>query len=71
LLLLAGAVFISGIAGVAQNLSQTGNIEKQIGANNQAVGRAIHTRDFSTLEKLWSPEMVYGYLSDAPKARPR
>lgn len=58
LLLLAGAVFVSGTSGVAQNVSQTGAIEKQIEANNQAVGRAIHTRDFSTLEKLWSPQMV-------------
>ena len=38
--------------------SDTDAIRKQIEANNQAVGRAIHNGDFSTLERLWAPQMV-------------
>ena len=34
------------------------SIRTQIDANNRAVGRAIGTRDFTALEKLWAPEMV-------------
>ncbi len=38
--------------------ADTAAVRTQIEANNHAVGRAIATRDFAALEKLWSPEMV-------------
>ena len=33
-------------------------IHAQIDANSQAVGRAIHTMDFASLAKFWSPALV-------------
>jgi ketosteroid isomerase-like protein len=36
----------------------TSAVRAQIEANNRAVGRAIGTMDFGTLEKLWAPGMV-------------
>ncbi len=36
----------------------TAAVRTQIDANDRAVGRAIGTRDFAVLEKLWAPEMV-------------
>ena len=46
-------------AGKAQTTSSgTAAVEAQIEANNRLVGRAIATKDFTTLTKLWAPEMV-------------
>ena len=46
-------------AGLAQpNADGSANIRAEIDANNRLVGRAIATRDFATLMKLWAPEMV-------------
>ena len=36
----------------------TAAVRQQIEANDAAVGRAIHTGDFATLAKLWSPDMI-------------
>jgi ketosteroid isomerase-like protein len=45
----------------AQNVPvspDTNAIRKQIEANDQAIFRAIHSRDFAALEKFFSPQMV-------------
>ncbi len=36
----------------------TASIRKQIEANQQAIGKAIHTGDFAALKTYWSPNMV-------------
>ena len=38
--------------------NDSAGVRAQIEANNRAVGRAIATKDFSTLMRLWAPEMV-------------
>ncbi len=51
--------FAEGTAARAQaDVADISAIRTQIGVNDRAVGRAIATRDFAALEKLWSPEMV-------------
>ncbi len=37
---------------------ETNTVRRQIEANQQAVNRAVHARDFSELLKFWSPQMV-------------
>jgi len=61
MLVLVAALLICISSVPAQILSaspETDAVRKQIDANNEAVGRAIHARDFSALEKLWSPQMI-------------
>ena len=36
----------------------TAAVWKQIDANNAAVARAVHMRDFAAFETLWSPRMI-------------
>ncbi len=38
--------------------SNTAGVRAQIEANNRLVGRAVATKDFPTLTRLWAPEMV-------------
>lgn len=58
LLFIASIPAHSLVAQSSAGLSDTGSVRKQIEANEQAIGRAIHARDFSTLQKLWAPQMV-------------
>jgi ketosteroid isomerase-like protein len=55
--LTALVICITTIPLLAQDRGETA-ARQQIEAANEAVGRAIHTRDYATLEKFWSPNMV-------------
>ena len=45
--------------GLAQTpTSDTAGVRAQIEANDRLIGRAIATKDFATLTRLWAPEMV-------------
>jgi hypothetical protein len=50
--------FAQSIEAQAQTSASDSAVQTQIEANNRAVGRAIGTMDFASLEKLWSPLMV-------------
>ncbi len=58
LLFIASIPAHSLVAQSSAGLSDTGSVRKQIEANEQAIGRAIHARDFSALQKFWAPQMV-------------
>jgi ketosteroid isomerase-like protein len=59
ILVIAALIFAHPlVAQSSAGSSDTDSVRKQIEANNQADGRAIQARDFSTLEKFWSPQMV-------------
>ena len=52
-------IFAEASGACAQtNEAETIAVRAQIESNDRAVGRAIATRDFAALEKLWSPEML-------------
>ena len=60
-LLLVAAILVSSTSCKAQtgsDSSATESIQKQIEANEQAIGRAIRSHDYLTVEKFWSPQMV-------------
>ena len=42
---------------------------KQIEATQQMVNRAVHERDFATLEKFWSPQMVVNAPENTIRSR--
>ena len=50
LLFIASVPAHSLVAQSSAGLSDSGSVRKQIEANEKAVGRAIHARDFSTLQ---------------------
>jgi len=60
LMMLIALLIVPMRSGVHAQTSMAGSddVRSQIEANNHAVGRAIATRDFETLQKLWSPEML-------------
>ena len=43
---------------LAQAQTDTVAIRKQIEANDAIIGRAMRAKDFATLEKFWSPQMI-------------
>lgn len=43
---------------LAQSQTDIDALRKQVEANDVAIGRAMRTKDYATLEKFWSPEMV-------------
>lgn len=60
-LVVAAVMVMSALDVLAQGgpgSPETEAIRRQIEANEQAVGQAIHARDFAALEALWSPHMV-------------
>jgi ketosteroid isomerase-like protein len=57
-LLLAALLILSLIPHAPAQTPDTTAIQEQIQANGHAVGRAIGTMDFATLEKYWAPGMV-------------
>ena len=58
--LVATLLILPGASGARAQADETDSaaVRTLIEANDQAVGRAIATRDFAALQTLWSPEMV-------------
>ena len=53
-------IFMSQASGgyAQTSTNDAAGVRTQIEANNRVVGRAIATKDYSTLMRLWAPEMV-------------
>jgi ketosteroid isomerase-like protein len=52
------AVAVIVVLFASRALGQDQDVKRQIGMASAAVGRAIESSDFATLEKLWSPSFI-------------